>query len=507
MLFGTDGIRGEVVKSPNSDDEAISQLLDQRKISPRLMRIVGEALARTVTSNSQVIIGWDDRPGNPQLVDSLTVGLHLGNCKVTHAGMCATPGLHNAVLDTSSSLGCMITASHNPVSDSGIKVFDSQGFKTYPELELEISELVEQLAAEDRDIDATFLEELKSPDAIFDADSAHKKLLLKRMQELTNTFGSPKPQKLVVDCSKGAATDWVEDLLSEINIEVNEVSKAALEMNHNCGAGELKPTDSWTWQEAKNSPHLLIRSLEESPSGEIIAAALDGDGDRCLFIVATDDGCRVMDGDEMADCILRSANGDWYLAASIESDLSLISSLNRLNANVICSQTAVGDRWLSKELRDKGQNVIGVEDSGHIVLSSPCKDGSRCLVGDGVASMLAVLCANSVNNGITPFEKGYKIRNSIFPSERSKWNGKNELSVLITDLAKQSLGDLTVSGLEGEENLLMLEKEGISIGIRNSGTQAKTNVSLRVSPGIDPRIAITVVEKITDKLSDELLVK
>ena len=74
-------------------------------------------------------------------------------------------------------------------------------------------------------------------------------------------------------------------------------------------------------------------------------------------------------------------------------------------------------------------------------------------------------------------------------------------------MAKQSLGDLTVSGLEGEENLLMLEKEGISIGIRNSGTQAKTNVSLRVSPGIDPGIAITVVEKITDKLSEVLLVK
>ena len=296
-------------------------------------------------------------------------------------------------------------------------------------------------------------------------------------------------------------------MLLAINIEVNEVSKAALEMNHNCGAGELKPTDSWTWKEAKSSPHLLIQSLEESASGKIIAAALDGDGDRCLFIVTTNDGCRVMDGDEMADCILRSAKGDWHLAASIESDLSLISSLKRLNANVTSSQTAVGDRWLSKELRGKGQNVIGVEDSGHIVLSSPNKDGSRCLVGDGVASLLAVLCANSVKNGLSPFEKGYKIRNSIFPSDRSKWNGKNELAVLIADLAKQSLGDLTVSGLDGEENLLMLEKEGISIGIRNSGTQAKTNVSLRVSPGIDPSAAITVVGKITDKLSEKLLVK
>ena len=214
-----------------------------------------------------------------------------------------------------------------------------------------------------------------------------------------------------------------------------------------------------------------------------------------------------MDGDEMADCILRSAKGDWHLAASIESDLSLISSLKRLKANVTSSPTAVGDRWLSKELRGKGQNVIGVEDSGHIVLSSPNKDGSRCLVGDGVARLLAVLCANSVKNGLSPFEKGYKIRNSIFPSDRSKWNGKNELAVLIADLAKQSLGDLTVSELDGEENLLMLEKEGISIGIRNSGTQAKTNVSLRVSPGIDPSAAITVVGKITDKLSEKLLVK
>ena len=130
MLFGTDGIRGEVVDSPSDDEEAISQLLDERMISARLMRVVGEALTRVAGMDNTVVIGWDDRPRNGELVAALTVGLHLGGCKVIHTGICATPGLHNSLFETNSSLGCMITASHNPVSDSGIKVFDSNGFKT-----------------------------------------------------------------------------------------------------------------------------------------------------------------------------------------------------------------------------------------------------------------------------------------------------------------------------------------------------------------------------------------
>ena len=99
MLFGTDGIRGEVTDSPRTDEIAISQLLEERSISPRLLRIVGEALSRIVDSGSNVIIGWDNRPANPQLVSALTTGLRLGGCKVTHGGICATPGLHNALLE------------------------------------------------------------------------------------------------------------------------------------------------------------------------------------------------------------------------------------------------------------------------------------------------------------------------------------------------------------------------------------------------------------------------
>ena len=114
MLFGTDGIRGIICDSPKSDDDSITDLLEKRSISPRFMRLVGEALSRFTKPNSNVIIGWDDRPKNLELAKALTIGLKLGNCKVIHAGLCATPGLHNAMFETKSAFGCMITASHNP---------------------------------------------------------------------------------------------------------------------------------------------------------------------------------------------------------------------------------------------------------------------------------------------------------------------------------------------------------------------------------------------------------
>ena len=240
-----------------------------------------------------------------------------------------------------------------------------------------ISEIIVQLAAEDRDVDQTYLDELSIPDSQFNADLAHQELLVIRLAEFSGLFAAPKQKELLIDSSKGAASRWVASFLTRAGIKSREVSLDAIALNHNCGAGELKPTDSWTWEEAANSEHILIRSLNKCDSGIIIAAALDGDGDRCLLIESTEDGCRVVDGDEMADHVLRSAKGDWHLAASIESDLSLISSLERLPANIQFTQTAVGDRWLSNALRESSSQVIGVEDSGHLVMSAPHPFGGQ----------------------------------------------------------------------------------------------------------------------------------
>ena len=504
MLFGTDGIRGEVVDSPNSDEDAISDLLENRKVSARLMKLVGEALSRNVPVGSQVIIGWDNRPRNTELVAALTIGLHLGGCTVIHGGICATPGLHNALLETESALGCMITASHNPVSDSGIKVFDSFGFKTSPSLEIEISELVVQLAAEEREVDESELSDLSTPDSIFNADSAHQNLLTLRLAEFGGMFAPPSIDKILIDSSKGAASEWLSDFLGKAGIEAEEVSVSANSLNENCGAGEFNPTDYWTWEEAAEDPHVLISSLEKTTAGHIIAAALDGDGDRCLFIESTENGCRIVDGDEMADHILRSANGDWHLAASIESDLSLISSLGRLDAEVQFSQTAVGDRWLSNSLKSSDSNVLGVEDSGHLVMTSPHPQGGRSLVGDGVASMLAVLCAMACEERAPAFSKGFKRRVSISPSDRSKWTGDNDLANTVEYIANKKLGKMSRSGLVGESNLMLLERDGVSLGIRNSGTQAKTNVSLRVASGKEYSSALEAMEQIITALREEL---
>ena len=148
--------------------------------------------------------------------------------------------------------------------------------------------------------------------------------------------------------------------------------------------------------------------------------------------------------------------------------------------------------------------VLGVEDSGHLVMSAPHPRGGRCLVGDGVASLLAVLCAMSCEDRAMPFSRGFKRRISISPSNRSKWTGTNELANTVEYIATNKLGELNRHGLTGEANLMLLETDGISIGVRNSGTQAKTNVSLRVAPGIEHSVALEAVEQIVATLNENL---
>ena len=155
-LFGTDGIRGHVSLDDCDDEEALVRIVEDRLLTPQLMKLLGEALGRCLPedgSGSQVVIGWDNRPHNETLVAWLTLGFHASNCEVIHVGCVSTPMLHYAVLETESRLGCMITASHNPVEDSGIKVFDANGRKSMPDYEMLVSSTADSLSQEDREID------------------------------------------------------------------------------------------------------------------------------------------------------------------------------------------------------------------------------------------------------------------------------------------------------------------------------------------------------------------
>ncbi len=537
-LFGTDGIRGKFVSANSSELLAIEALHHERVICSTLMRLVGESLARVSDTmpgeGASVVIGWDQRPCNEELVASLTLGLRLAGCSVIHIGICSTPLLHYSILQNSARLGCMITASHNPVSDSGVKVFDSRGYKSSPQLEDEISLIAEALAQEEREIDDIDRDNFSKADVDLSAEDnraqkQHSQWLSQRMK-MWKDFGQSFSHAnianpLILDCSKGAPSTWLAQWLSECGISSEEVSQNAKAMNQDCGAGELSPTDTWTIEEAMNESHLLLRNVQPASAGTVVGAALDGDGDRCLIIEATETGYKVVDGDAIADLLLKAAaknspNTQWHLAASIESDLALLSNPCS-GLEIITSETAVGDRWLSVELCKRElvgkemPKLFGVEDSGHVVLPSrhPQLEDHWSLVGDGAATLVSYLLAKSCI-GNTEMIRGWKKRVSVSNVDRTLWDGRNQLSDDVANVAftgLNKLGEITHwnrHGLDGEENLMLIEALlddcPLSLGIRNSGTQAKINVSLRLGIGLDNSGMENILGEISSLLSNKM---
>ena len=537
-LFGTDGIRGKIVKANPNEKAALVALHDERSVCPTLMRLVGEALGHLIDTlpgeGEFVVIGWDERPGNRALVEGVTLGLRLAGCTVTHIGICATPALHYGVLWHNARLGCMITASHNPASDSGIKVFDAEGYKTSPEFEDQISSLAYALSEEEREIDDIDHAELSQPNERSSLEwgrSHHPLWLSQRFTHFKHLFGvsklSPKliQQPLLLDCSKGSASSWFAEWLTQHGIETQEVSRQAKELNKSCGAGDFSPTATWTHEEAAASEHILLKSLKSAAPGTIVGAALDGDGDRCLVIEATESGFRVIDGDAMADAMLVAGTQQqkpWLIAASIESELALLSSLNRLPVKVSAIETAVGDRWLSHalraslELNSQMPRVLGVEDSGHAVLPSPHphSEGEWSLVGDGSATLVAYLLARGVAKKDLLMKRGWKQRISVQKVHRELWNGSNDLSNEIENIARthfEACGEITQwnrHGLEGEDNLMLIEAllngKPLSLGIRNSGTQAKISISLRLDSSLEHEVIAPVMPILADHLGNAM---
>ncbi len=520
ILHGTDGIRGKISASPKTDLEALEAIVQRREVNGRAFMVIGEAigqiLAEELDDYPKVVIGWDRRPGNAMLVSGLTDGLHSSSVRVIHAGMVATPGLHDAVLGTKSDAGLMVTASHNPHTDSGVKFFDANGRKSMPSLERRIADLAWQIA--ERGINPEPDPESCLPDRMIHAERGHRSTLAKRLDSMADflrinvsncnwkdIIGS---DLLLLDSSGGAATNWLAAGLERRGIPVKEISSLEKELNDQCGAGELSPTDSWTWAEMIDSKHLLLKSLAENhsqniPKGSLIGAALDGDGDRCLLIETTENGARVIDGDEMADNIARAWDfvgvAHATMAFSIETDLSLTSSDDRFRMQVNFLECAVGDRWLSNQLSKNWidsknwPSIIGAEDSGHIVMASPHPEieNKWSLVGDGAATLISQLLVRALqhhNERMAPtFKSGWKKRTSIIDSDRAKWTGDGKLADSVESMIIEYFGQkncsLSRKSIEGETSLLLLSGNvnsvPISVGIRNSGTQEKTSITLR----------------------------
>jgi phosphoglucosamine mutase len=349
-LFGTDGIRGTANVEPMTAETALKVAM---AVAAQFRR--GDHLHR-------VLIGKDTRLSGYMIEPALTAGFVSMGMDVLLVGPMPTPAVAMLTRSLRCDLGVMVSASHNPFEDNGIKLFGPDGYKLSDEVEARIEALLEAPAAE-RVLAAP--SELGRAQRIDDALGRYVEFAKHTFPRGLRLDGL----KVVVDCANGAAYKAAPRVLWELGAEVVEIGCAPDGLNINREVGATH-TEAMQAAVVQHGAHLGI--------------ALDGDADR--LIVADETGRRI-DGDQLMGLIAR----DWLaagrlqgggMAATVMSNLGLERMLGGLG--LALHRTAVGDRYVVEAMRERGLN-LGGEQSGHIVMSD------HATTGDGLIAALQVL--------------------------------------------------------------------------------------------------------------------
>ena len=346
--FGTDGIRGRA----------------NRVITPELALKVGQAaglMFRNGDHRHRVLIGKDTRLSGYMIENALVAGFTSVGMDVLLTGPMPTPGVAMLTRSMRADLGVMISASHNPYDDNGIKLFGPDGYKLSDEVELKIealldSDLSNQLAS------SKDLGRARRIDGVQDRYIEFAKRTLPR----GITF---EDMRVVIDCANGAAYKVAPGALWELGAEVISigVDPDGFNINKDCGSTDLDA---------------LTRKVREMRAD--IGIALDGDADRVLIV---DERGHVVDGDQLLAVIAESWKEDGRLqnpgvVSTVMSNLGFERHLAAQGLNLV--RTPVGDRYVIEQMRAQGFN-IGGEPSGHIILSD------YATTGDGFVAALQVL--------------------------------------------------------------------------------------------------------------------
>ena len=346
--FGTDGIRGRA----------------NGTITPELALKVGQAAAlifRRGDHRHRVLIGKDTRLSGYMIETALVAGFTSVGMDVFQTGPMPTPAVAMLTRSMRADLGVMISASHNPYDDNGIKLFGPDGFKLSDEVEHKIEELVDselvKMLAKSAD--------LGRARRIDDGQGRYVEFAKRTLPRNLSLDGL----RVVVDCANGAAYKVAPQALWELGAEVISlgVEPDGFNINRECGSTEPAP---------------LCRKVKEMRAD--IGIALDGDGDRVLIV---DERGHIVDGDQLLAVIAESWKADGRLAkpgvvATVMSNLGLERYLGTLEISL--ARTPVGDRYVLEHMRAHGFNVGG-ESSGHIILSD------YTTTGDGLLTALQVL--------------------------------------------------------------------------------------------------------------------
>ena len=349
QYFGTDGIRGRANTHPMTAELAL-----------RLGAAVGQYFRQGALGH-RVVIGKDTRRSGYMLENALTAGLTSVGANVLLLGPVPTPAVGMLTRSMRADLGIMISASHNPYQDNGIKFFGPDGFKLSDEAEQEIEALLDEMPA------LAASEEIGRARRI-DGDRARYVEIAKRTLPSDQRL---KGLKIVVDCANGAAYKTAPEVLWELGAEVISVGVSPDGYNINKGCGS---TDT------------ALAAETVVAHGADLGIALDGDADRVMIL---DENGQICDGDQLMALIAglwadrdRLAKGT--LVATVMSNLGLERHLQGRGLKL--QRTAVGDRYVVEAMRKGGYN-LGGEQSGHIVMTD------YVTTGDGLIAALQFLSA------------------------------------------------------------------------------------------------------------------
>lgn len=342
-LFGTDGIRG-------------SAGFADSLLNPKLVESIGVATGIVFEGQAQILIGRDTRKSGLEIEQALIAGLTNTGVNVTLVGVIPTPGLAHLVLARKADAAIMITASHNPASDNGIKIFGSNGQKIPDEVEQEIERLI---------------------DSNQEAKTSHQGLVVTdengRSDYITYLLSTISKSlngiTVVVDCAHGSASTYAPEVLKRAGAEVIVIgaSPDGENINKDCG-----------------STHLDLLAAKVLESKADLGIAHDGDADRALLI---DGDGNVVDGDALLALLALSAKRNNELPGNkiVATVMSNLGFLNKMkNEGIVVEVAQVGDRFVLEQMLAH-EIYYGGEQSGHIILRK------FATTGDGILTALHIL--------------------------------------------------------------------------------------------------------------------
>lgn len=421
--FGTDGVRG--VANAGLTPE----------LAYRIGRCGGYVLAGKDVRHPKVIIGRDTRISGHMLEAALVAGLLSIGANVVRVGVISTPGIAYLTRTLGADAGVMISASHNPVEDNGIKFFGRDGFKLFDETELEIERLLD---AEKDELPRPVGGDLG---ALTDLPEAR----LQYLDFLKTTVGSSfQGLKLVLDCANGAAYELAPAIFRELGAEVIAIAAEPDGKNINDHCGSTHPE--------KLKAEVLRQQAD-------LGLAFDGDADRLIAVDAEGDE---VDGDFIL-CICGDAmhragrlrNGT--IVTTVMSNIGFFKAVESLGIQT--ARTAVGDRYVMEEMRKGGYN-LGGEQSGHVIFLDYNTTGDGILTGLQLVDTI-VQSGRSLSELKRLMRKYPQVLKNVRVADKSKLDGNAQVAETIRQV-EERMGDngRVLVRPSGTESLIRVMAEG-----------------------------------------------